>query len=85
VAIYGRAEVALVWWLLAAFGGIGLARKRRGGRILLTVLMVLACSLLAAVWLGGQMMLPALFALFLIDVVKATFRLWPRKPRSASS
>jgi hypothetical protein len=46
--------------------------------------MLIAASLLAAVWLGGQLMLPALFALLLIDSGKEIIRVLLRKSRSAS-
>jgi hypothetical protein len=84
VALYGGVGVALVGWLVAAIGAMSLAHRRRGGRILLTLVMLIAASLLAAVWLGGQLMLPALFALLLIDSGKEIIRVLLRKSRSAS-
>jgi asparagine N-glycosylation enzyme membrane subunit Stt3 len=70
----GRMAAVLVWWPLAALGALSLADKPRTRRILLTVLMSVVCLLLAIVWLGGQLMLPALLALFVIDMVRAASR-----------
>jgi len=84
VALDVGAPVALVWWLIAALGALSLARRRRGGRIALTVGMLIAASLLAALWLGGQLMWPALLALLVIDLGKEAFRVWPKRSRSAN-
>ena len=80
----GGVGAVVVWWPLAALGALSLADKPRGTRILLTVLMSVVCLILAIAWAGGQFMLPALFALFVIDVVRATLHNWHRKARNAS-
>ena len=72
---------SLVWWVAALIGANFLATKTRGKRIVLTVALMAACILLT--WEGGLLMLPALVALFVIELIELIPGSSIRTPRHA--